>query len=181
MEEKNFLPTIIYELEEVFDQVDIDQLKKLETTILASERIFVYGEGRSGFVGQCLAMRLMHLGFQAYVVGETVTPSFGSKDLLVCISGSGETDSVILYANKAIKNGMKVISVTATSDSTLSHLSDSIVCLKATTRGELKERKSIQLLGSLFDQSVHIIFDAVCLMISKDQGISNEKATKNHV
>ncbi|MCI1136549.1 6-phospho-3-hexuloisomerase [Enterococcus gallinarum] len=181
MNSQNHLPTIIEELNEVMKQVDLEELKKLETAVINSNRIFVDGEGRSGFVGQCFAMRLMHLGFTSYVIGETVTPSYGDNDLLVCISGSGETDSVILNANKATKAGVKVISVTTNSDSSLGKLSESVVRLNATTRGDIEGRKSIQLLRFLFDQSVHIIFDNVCLLISEDEGISNEKATNNHV
>ena len=39
-------------------------------------------------------MRLMHLGFNVYVVGETVTPAVETDDLLIVISGSGETKSI---------------------------------------------------------------------------------------
>lgn len=53
------------------NQQDIDNfVKKVES----HKRIFVYGMGRSGLMLKAFAMRLMQLGFIAYVVGETTTP-----------------------------------------------------------------------------------------------------------
>jgi len=34
-------------------------------------------------------MRLMHLAFDVYVLGKTITPSIGEGDLVIVISGSG--------------------------------------------------------------------------------------------
>lgn len=50
-------------------------LKKIDEFIFALEdakNIFVMGAGRSGFVAKAFAMRLMHLGYNVYVVGKTV-------------------------------------------------------------------------------------------------------------
>jgi len=41
--------------------------------LLNAKRIYVMGAGRSGLVAKAFAMRLMHLGLQAFVVGETIT------------------------------------------------------------------------------------------------------------
>ena len=51
--------------------------------IRKDRRIFVAGEGRSGFSAKGFAMRLMHLGYTVYVVGETITPALREGDLLV--------------------------------------------------------------------------------------------------
>ena len=37
-------------------------------------RWFFCGQGRSGLVAQMVAMRLMHVGFEAHVVGEATSP-----------------------------------------------------------------------------------------------------------
>ena len=42
------------------------------------------------------AMRLMHLGFVVYVIGDVTTPSINEDDCLIAISGSGETRTVTL-------------------------------------------------------------------------------------
>ena len=43
-------------------------------------------------------MRLMHLGFHVYVMGETITPSIGKGDLIIALSGSGTTKLVVTAA-----------------------------------------------------------------------------------
>ena len=42
-----------------------------------ADRIFITGAGRSKLVGNFLAMRLMHAGYDVSVVGEIVTPAIG--------------------------------------------------------------------------------------------------------
>ncbi len=178
---QNYLPEILLEIKDVLDAVDELKMETLERAVMKERRIFVDGEGRSRYVGQCFAMRLMHLGLQSYVIGDTNTPAFAEGDLLVSISGSGKTETVVLNAGKAKKKGAEVIGITTNSASPLAELSDAVIKLNATTRGDVENRKSIQLLGSLFDQSVHILLDNVCLAVSREEGISNEQATKNHV
>jgi 6-phospho-3-hexuloisomerase len=56
-------------------------------------RWFTCGHGRSGLIAQLAAMRLMHLGFDAHLVGEATAPSVARDDGLVMISASGETPS----------------------------------------------------------------------------------------
>ena len=62
--------------------------------------MFVTGAGRSGLMGKSFAMRMMHMGIDAYVIGETVTSTFTQDDLLIIGSGSGETKSLIPIAQK---------------------------------------------------------------------------------
>ena len=62
--------------------------------ILNAQRIYVMGAGRSGLVAKGFAMRLMHLGLQSYVVGETITPALRKGDVIVIFSGSGRTKTV---------------------------------------------------------------------------------------
>ena len=64
--------------------------------------IFIYGVGRSGYIGRCFTMRLMHLGFNAYFIGDSC-PSVNKNDLLILISGSGKSEPV----NTILKNGIK--------------------------------------------------------------------------
>ncbi|MGO1989877.1 SIS domain-containing protein, partial [Mammaliicoccus vitulinus] len=53
------------------DENDIDQVI---TLLDKNQRIFVVGAGRSGFQAKGFAMRLMHIGYTSFVVGETITP-----------------------------------------------------------------------------------------------------------
>jgi D-arabinose 5-phosphate isomerase GutQ len=76
----------------VLEKVNYPAIAQLTQTITRSQRIFVAGEGRSGLVIRMVAMRLIHLAYQVYVVGETTTPSIVECDLLIDCSGSGTCD-----------------------------------------------------------------------------------------
>ena len=45
------------------------------------------GAGRSALALKMVAMRLRHLGLDAYVAGETISPALGEGDLLLVASG----------------------------------------------------------------------------------------------
>ncbi|WP_067053298.1 6-phospho-3-hexuloisomerase [Methanofollis ethanolicus] len=97
--------------------------------ILAAQRIYVVGAGRSGLVARAFAMRLMHLGMESYVVGETITPALQEGDLLVAFSGSGETHSIVEFCATAQALGGLVCLLTATPDSTLGRIAEIVVDL----------------------------------------------------
>ena len=95
------LRTIMGEIECVVSKVEKEEIDRVVNLIRKDRRIFVAGEGRSGFSAKGFAMRLMHLGYTVYVVGETITPALREGDLLVGVYGSGKSISVIDAARKA--------------------------------------------------------------------------------
>ena len=119
------------------------------------------GEGRSGFVARCFAMRLMHIGYKPYVMGETITPAL-TRSNISSISGSGTTKNTLSNAKAAKKLGLKIIAVTSKEESELGALADCVIKVPGRIKGD-KKTASIQLLSSLFDQSVHIVLDELCL------------------
>lgn len=97
--------------------------------MLMAKRIYLAGAGRSGFVAKAFAMRLMHLGFESYVVGEIITPAFSPQDTLVAISGSGETTSIVDICEIAKDIGGRVCLVTAAPSSRAGKIADCVVNL----------------------------------------------------
>ncbi|MCK4925032.1 MAG: SIS domain-containing protein, partial [Spirochaetes bacterium] len=77
-----------------------------------AEKIFCAGSGRSGLVMRTFAMRLMHMSLQSFVAGETTTPGIGKRDLLIIGSGSGETEGLLVMAQRARQVGAQVALVT---------------------------------------------------------------------
>ena len=63
------LRTIMDEIECVVSKVEKEEIDRVVNLIRKDRRIFVAGEGRSGFSAKGFAMRLMHLGYTVYVVG----------------------------------------------------------------------------------------------------------------
>uniref|UniRef100_UPI000495518F SIS domain-containing protein n=2 Tax=Paenibacillus TaxID=44249 RepID=UPI000495518F len=98
METSQYLSEVLNELQWVPQLISNAESEQLIHSIDAANKVFVAGAGRSGFMIRSLAMRLMHMEIQAYVVGETVTPGLGEGDLLIIGSGSGETKSLISMA-----------------------------------------------------------------------------------
>ena len=175
------LRTIMDEIECVVSKVEKEEIDRVVNLIRKDRRIFVAGEGRSGFSAKGFAMRLMHLGYTVYVVGETITPALREGDLLVGVSGPGKSISVIDAARKAKEKKGVVIAVTSKKESTLAGYADQVLIIPGTVKGDTGEsRGSIQLLSSLFDQSLHIVLDAVCLIISYRDDTANESATGAH-
>jgi 6-phospho-3-hexuloisomerase len=118
-------------------------------------RWFCSGQGRSGLVAQMVAMRLMHVGFDAHAVGEPTAPSIGARDGLVMISGSGETPTTLHLAQLAREFGAQLLAVTARADSTLARLAHAVIEVPSAATGQFG--------GTLFEQSALLLLDAVVL------------------
>ncbi len=179
--EVSIVDAILGEIALVLENVEGDSIDKFAEGLSTAERIFVVGEGRSGLMGKSFAMRLMHLGAQIFVVGETITPAIASNDLLVAISGSGKTESVLNIAKRAKRLGCNLFSVTSNMDAELARVSTYAFSISAATKfRKSDEAITVQPLGSLFDQCAHIILDAVCLRYAQLKQQSNEVALKRH-
>lgn len=174
------IPDIMTEIETVMNLVDETQLTAAMDELQKNRRVYVVGAGRSGFIAKSFAMRLMHIGYNVYVMGETITPSIQAGDVLVAISGSGTTSSVVETAQKAKKLGLAIVSVTSDATSPLATVADKLIIVPGATKTGAGV-KSMQLLSTLFDQTVHIMLDALTLMLSRRDNTSNADALHAHV
>src|SRR6056297_2363130 len=108
------------EIDQVVGDIDKKQTEKFINKIIKSKRIFLTGGGRSGLIAEAFAMRLVQLGFESYIIGETTTPSITKKDLVVAISGSGKTKMTLAVVNSVRKfhgNNVKICTITADKNS----------------------------------------------------------------
>lgn len=119
METTYYLSTIINELRHTVNQISDTEAESLVNAMTTSSKVFVAGAGRSGLMAKSFAMRMMHMGVNSYVVGETVTPNVEQNDLLIISSGSGETKSLVSMAEKAKSLGATVAIVTIFPESTI--------------------------------------------------------------
>ncbi len=179
---KEVIQTVVNEIKQVLTEVNEDQAKRLSSYIEGAKRIFVTGEGRSGLMGKAFAMRLMHGGYEVYVTGETITPNIEKDDLLLAISGSGSTQSICFYAEKAKELGARVTAITTNEHSRLAELSDHLLVVPAATKKRLPEEpNTIQPLGNQFDQSLHLLLDAIIIYtINQSKKTDNERMTAKH-
>uniref|UniRef100_A0A942YD81 6-phospho-3-hexuloisomerase n=2 Tax=Neobacillus citreus TaxID=2833578 RepID=A0A942YD81_9BACI len=157
---------IVQEVNRTIGQISEEDSERFVDRILEAKKVFVAGAGRSGFMAKSFVMRLMHMGLDAYVVGETVTPSLQEDDILIIASGSGETKSLVSMAEKAKSINATVAVVTISPESTIGRLSDVAIKIPAKPKaGADSDYKTIQPMGSLFEQTLLLFFDASILRI----------------
>lgn len=167
------------EIRQALRRIDRKDFDNLYDNIINSERIFITGMGRSGLIGQIFAMRLMHLGFKPFIIGESITPRMEKDDLLIAVSGTGESKvtNTIARAAKMVKT--KVLAITGGRNNTLSRIADrSMVIPYAKTAG--KKGSSMQPLGTLFEQCVYLLFDLLVLYIINRTGKNEYGLLKRH-
>jgi len=196
VEKKNFEATkasmnfIAEHIKKVATRLDTDSASSLVDNILGAKRIFLMGAGRSGLAARAFAMRLMHMGFQVHVVGETTAPAVQPDDLVIAVSGSGETTSIANLGAISKKLGSKLATITSNKDSTLGKLSDVVVIIPGRPKEDIdyedyQERRMIgytQLapLGTVFEISALVFMDAVITELMVKTGASEEELKKRH-
>ncbi|ATH92504.1 6-phospho-3-hexuloisomerase [Bacillus glycinifermentans] len=181
MKAYDYLKTIIAELNDATSRIQEEGIEDLISSIISSEKVFVSGAGRSGLMGKSFAMRLMHMGIYAYVTGETVTPSFTEKDLLIVGTGSGKTESLLHMAEKAKDIGGTVAAVTVSPDSPIAEVSDHIVQLPGSPKDKAaSDKQTIQPMGSLFEQTLLLFYDAAILRMMEMKGLNTQHMYGNH-
>ncbi len=181
MNTSEFLKDIIAELSLTADKIDQQEAEELVDKISKAKKVFVAGAGRSGFMAKSFAMRMMHMGIDAYTIGETITPNFEEGDILIIASGSGETKSLVTLAEKAKGIGGNIAVVTLTPDSSIGKFADCIVTLPGAAKDQTNsDYKTIQPMGSLFEQTCLLFFDAVILRFMEKKGLDTSKMYGKH-
>lgn len=182
MNNKQYAEVVINELSHTLSSIDSESAEKFVDLILDAEEVFCAGAGRSGFQIKGFAMRLMHMGINSYVVGETCTPNIKDNGLLVICSGSGETKSLVNHATKAKEMGAKIALITINPESSIAKMADVVIEISAPSPKSAKEGeiKSIQPMGSLFEQSEGIFMDIAIMMLMERQGLDSDTMFGRH-
>lgn len=181
MQTSQYLAKIVEELHHSVRLISDEESEKLLAHILEANKIFVAGSGRSGFMTKSFSMRMMHMRLDSYVIGETMTPNFEKDDILIISSGSGETKSLVSIAEKAKTIGGKIAAVTLFPDSTIGSLADFTVKLPGSPKDQtLADYKTIQPMGSLFEQTLLVFYDAIILRFMEEKGLDSNKMYGRH-
>ncbi|MGC9307836.1 MAG: 6-phospho-3-hexuloisomerase [Thermoplasmatota archaeon] len=159
----------------VLEGVDQKNVEHAIQLFMKKPRVFVYGTGRSGLVSRAFAIRLVHLGFQTFVIGETITAPVQKDDLVVLVSGSGETIPVAMTADIARRLGAQIISVTADSGSHIGRAADVLLHLDVSGgNGDLAP------LGTLFEASAWVVFDGIIAELMDRTGEDENNMRERH-
>lgn len=145
-----------------------------------ADRIFTLGAGRSGLIMKAFCMRLVHLGFTAYVVGETVTPSCGKNDLCIIGSGSGETSSILSMVLKAKFVGANIVSISSSCQSSISNISNRTILISYPSFRGCFDDKFVQPMGSFFEGSLFFLTEFVVSKIMEINKIDSKMMLEIH-
>jgi len=185
---------MVGQMRETARMLNPDEGDSFFSEMLKARKIYVAGAGRSGLVARAFAMRLMHIGIESYVIGETITPALSPGDTLVVFSGSGETNSIYDVFETAKELGARLCLITATRVSRMTALADCIVILcgsqtsdnSLTSQYEVRQitgqyrsvTSSFAPFGTLFETAALIFSDAIISALIEARHCSLEEARK---
>ena len=172
---RKIIKRIEKELDKVLKKISEKQTSELIKLIKTSKTIFLAGQGRSGLVAQAFAMRLTHLGLNSHIIGEATAPSIKKNNLLIAISGSGKTKQTIATIKNAKKARAKICLITSKQPKIKPDL---IIKIEAKTK--FNHKKSIEPLGSLFEQATLLYLDSVVILLMKKLKIKEKAMKKRH-
>ena len=177
------LEQVTKEVAACVSKVSVKDLLHAGALVNDAPRIFVAGAGRSGLCMRSFAMRLMQIGKTVYVVGETTTPSIATGDLLILGSGSGRTASLLVMTERTRHEGAKVLLFTAEVSSPLAGLADHRVIVPAPAHrnsGAGVKPLSMQPMGTLFEQALLMISDALIMGLMHETGVNVTQMSQRH-
>lgn len=185
---------MLKKIKSILREIDDKQFQQVLDALLIikakGKKVLVMGAGRSGLVGRAFAMRLMHLGFDVHVLGDTITPALGKGDLAIVVSGSGTTKLVLTAAEAAKLCGAKILAITSFPESPLGKLADYILQIKGRTkvaqetdyfsRQILGEHEPLAPLGTLFELSAMIVLDSLIAELMKKLETTEAEMAERH-
>ncbi len=169
---------IQHKINDILCQISQDDIDKVIQLFFNADRVFVYGAGRSGLVAKAFAIRLVHLGFQTFVIGETITAPVQKGDLAIIVSGSGETIPAVMTAEIARNIGAMVVSITGKKKSEIAKYADITLYIQAACNDS--ERKRYAPLGTLFEASVWILLDGIIAHLLNSKSETEEIMRSRH-
>ena len=173
---------VLGEIRDCMEKTSPEQYGNALALLDGAGRIFVCGAGRSRLVSAAFVMRLIHMGCQAYLVGDVTTPAIGGGDLLVVCSGSGETRSMKLFADTAVKQGAKVLLFTTKEASAIAEEADGTVVIhaKAARNADADNAASVQPLSNLFAQALGITMDMLVIDLMRIRNVDESLMKGTH-
>jgi 6-phospho 3-hexuloisomerase len=168
---------ILNKITDVLAATDDSNESKLVSYCDDAKRIFITGAGRSRLVGNFLGMRLMHSGYTVYIQGEISTPSIREGDLLIVISGSGETAQLVSFTKKAKSEGAKAVLICSKAESTIGDLADETIQIG--NQDSFYVTKGMPM-GTMFELSTLIFLEAIVSHLIHEKGIPEEEMRYRH-
>ncbi len=171
---------VAQEIGDVLQGIESAQIDRYIAELQAAETVFFVGVGRVLLALETAVKRLNHLGIRAYTVGALNEPPMGANDLLVVGSGSGESIYPRHIAQCAKAYDARIVHLTSNPASSIAQLADVVVDFHCGSKASIGAVSSIQPMTTLFEQSLVVFGDIVCLQIMTERGLSFADVSRNH-
>ncbi|MFX1338601.1 MAG: SIS domain-containing protein [Promethearchaeota archaeon] len=162
---------------------------------ISNDRVIYFkGAGINEIISRIIAIRYGHLHKEGlkdlHVVYEGHWKSRRKEDLAVLISGSGETDQILKYAQQAGDVGMKLFTITSFKESSLARTNkwyrkyQGNLIIEGRPEMVSYYNKSIHKVTKTFfpqfELNTYITLDALLALIAKNNDITEEDMKKTH-
>ncbi len=144
------------------------------------KQIFVLGAGRCQYMLRAFCMRLMHLNFRAYVVGDTTTPAVQEGDLVIIADGAGYLTTIAEAARLAKGHGAQIAMLCILPDSLIGQIADFHVVIPGRTAAHGGVGQSIQPGGGKYEQSLLIFLDSIVAALVEEFDLPFDAAFTRH-
>jgi 6-phospho-3-hexuloisomerase len=167
------LTVIVDEHRAMIEALDAAEIDALVRAMMDAKRIFFSGQGRSGQMTRALVIRLMHVGLAVHAAGEASTPAIGAGDLLIAVSASAGTKATLEHMRIARSCGARIALVsTKKPDPGAANLSLTLPARSVVS--------TVQHAGSLFEQAVLLLGDAIAWRLQKKLGVDDRSLDERH-
>lgn len=166
---------------EMAEQVDAEQYSRaIDLMFNGQGHVIMCGMGKSGHVGKKIAATLASTGTPSFFLhpSEAFHGDLGmitKDDVIILISNSGETDEVLQLIPSLKCFGVKIISMTGRSDSTLAKHSDVILLL-----AQAKESCPNNLAPTTSTTSTIVMGDALAVALMNMRGFKANDFARFH-
>jgi 6-phospho-3-hexuloisomerase len=153
--------------------------------LVNKRRFFLLASGRSAFILQCFATRLVHLGAEIFIVTNLASmPSMRKKDILIVLSGSGTTSIVVSLLNNYV-NTVKpygIVTITSHPETIIGRVGDITIKLKGRTKRDkdIGDTAVLTPEGTQFEIAAFVYLDAIIAELAIKLGKTNEDLLKKH-
>ena len=162
-------------------------IELLYNGLMNKRKFFLLASGRSAFILQCFATRLVHFGAEVYMVTNLASiPSLSKDDILIVLSGSGTT-AIVVSLLKNYVNTVKpygIITITSHPETIIGRIGDVTIKLKGRTkRDKVDLHDDTAMLtpeGTAFEQVAFTYLDAIIAELAIKMGKTNDDLLDKH-
>jgi 6-phospho-3-hexuloisomerase len=177
---KQWRARILAEVQAGLEAIDDSVMEALLREVQQAGRVFVFGQGREGYMLRAFTMRLMHLGIDAHYLWHAALPPGRPGDLFLTSSGTGDLPTIRALIEIARTHDCRVALMTAQPDAGLGALCDLVITIPVKTMAEHTDVPALQPLGSVFEQVQLLWLDAAILHLIEAMHLDDAAMRQRH-